>query len=48
MIDLENSKWDDCWLGKKLVLDSCRAVLLEDVPYKKAANLNLRNSDCSD
>ena len=48
MIDLENSKLDDCWLGKKLVLDSCRAVLLEDVPYKKAANLLLRNSDYSD
>ena len=48
MIDMENSKLYDCWLGKKLVLDSCRAVLLENIPYKKAANLLLRNSDYSD
>jgi len=45
MIDLENSKLDVCWFGKKLVLDSCRAVLLEDIPYKQAANMNLRSSE---
>ena len=46
MIDLESSKLDESWLGKKMVLDSCKAVLLEDMPYKKAANLYLRESDC--
>ena len=37
MIDLESEKLDDSWSGKKMVLDSCRAVLLENVPYKSAA-----------
>ena len=44
MVDLEASKLDDSWPGKKLVLDSCRAVLLENVQYKEAANVNLRNN----
>ena len=46
MVDLESSKLDDSWLGKKMVLDSCKAVLLENIPYRKAANLYLRESDC--
>ena len=43
MVDLESSKLDDSWLGKKMVLDSCKAVLLDNMPYRKAANLYLQD-----
>ena len=40
MVDLEQEKKSSSWPGKKLVLDSCRAVLLDNIPYNEAAVLN--------
>lgn len=37
MVDMEESKKDASWPGKWLVLESCRQVLLENVPSEKAA-----------
>lgn len=41
MVDLEANKMSDDWLGKKLVLDSCKAVLIDGMPYREAANLHI-------
>ena len=37
MVDLEESKKHAKWPGKRLVLESCRQVLLENVSYEDAA-----------
>ena len=42
MVDLEQEKKDSSWPGKKLVLDSCRAVLLDNMHYEEAAILGTK------
>lgn len=37
MIDLEEGKKHYNWLGKELVLNSCKAVLIDGISYEKAA-----------
>jgi len=39
MVDYEATKLYEGRLGKEMVLEGCKAVLLDYVPYKKAANL---------
>ena len=39
MLDYEATKQSIGRLGKKMVLEGCKAVLLENVPYAKAATL---------
>lgn len=42
MVDLEANKLEDHWLGKKMVLNTCRAVLLEGIPYEEAAEMYVK------
>lgn len=39
MIDYEATKQSTGKLGKKMVLEGCKAVLLDNIPYRKAATL---------
>ena len=43
MVDLEASKIKPYWKGKQIVLESCRAVLLENYSYERAAELHSNN-----
>lgn len=43
MVDLEANNLSDKWLGKQMVLNSCRAVLLEGKSYREAAELPENN-----
>lgn len=43
MLDLEAEKKMPNWLGKALVLDSCKAVLLENMHYEQAAVLGTKD-----
>lgn len=45
MVDLEAEKVFDSWPGKKLVLDSCKAVLIDMMPTRKAAMLNIEPNE---
>ena len=45
MVDLEAEKFSDSWPGKKLVLDSCKAVLIDMMPPRKAAMLNIEPNE---
>lgn len=41
MVDLEEGKINPNWPGKRLVLDSCKAVLLDGISFEKAAVMYL-------
>lgn len=40
MVDLEASKMRPNWRGKEIVLESCKAVLVDNMPYRDAAELH--------